>query len=181
MRKMQKEARIAILAMVVVMIAVAAFGAVGYMSSTTTSQNQIRNNDEESTGTSPITQQQLSELKQILAQNQPIPSEKLQRALNFLKNANTTTYTGSIVLLQNQIMVLNVTGQTVNIIMAQKWVVGSEVLTLHELFVKGILSNGQKITVSALVAAQGHIYVAWGYKIKTSTSTVPAFLPFNVK
>ncbi|MCJ7632687.1 hypothetical protein MUP77_09900 [Candidatus Bathyarchaeota archaeon] len=178
---MQKGVRIAILATVVVMIAVSAFGAIGYMSFTSTGQNQTQNSIKDFFGAPFIIRQWFSELKQILAQNQSIRPTQLQRALNFLKNANATTFTGSIVLISNKLMVLNVTGETVNIIMAQKWVVGSTVLTLHELFVNGTLSNGQQITVSALVAGQGHVYVAWGYKIMTSTGTISALLPFNVK
>ncbi len=180
MKKMQKGVRIAIFATVVMMIAVSAFGAIGYMSFTTTSQNQTQNSIKEFFGT-PFIRQWLSELKQRFAQNQSIRPTQLQKALNFLKNANATTFTGSIVLISNKLLVLNVTGETVNIIMAQKWVVGSTVLTLNELFVNGTLSNGQQITVSALVADQGQTYVAWGYKIMTSTGTIPAVLPFNVK
>lgn len=177
-KRMKKEVRIAILATVIVMIAAAAFGVVGYMSPTTP-LNQIQDNN--LCSKQPLTQQQISELKQILSQNKSIPSLQLEKALNLLKNGNISTYTGSIVLVSNQIMVLNVTGQTINIIMAQKWVVGGQVLTLHELFVKGTLSNGQQITVSALTIGQGHLWIAWGYKILTSTGTIPAFLPFNIK
>jgi hypothetical protein len=81
----------------------------------------------------------------------------------------------------DNILVLNAAAESVNIIMANKWMVDGKVLTLHDLFVKGTLSVGQSVTISALVYSMNHIYIAFGYEITIGTTSIPAVLPFNVR
>lgn len=168
---MRKEVKISLLALLVVLTSLAVFSTVAYMVPMKT-WNQIQNSKPE-----PLRR----EFSQFLPRRpNPLPSlSSIPWA--FLKNATPTTYTGNIMNVSDNILVLNAAAESVNIIMANKWMVDGKVLILHDLFVKGTLSVGQSVTISALVYSMNHIYIAFGYEITIGTTSIPAVLPFNVR
>lgn len=164
-KDLRKEVKLGLLAFVVVLTTLAAFGTVAYMAPTKSSKPEPPRR----------------EFPQF-----PPKRLKLYESLPwipwaFLKNATPTTYTGNIMNVSNRILILNVAGESVNIVMASKWILDGKILTLHDLFVKGTLSVGQSVMISALVYSVSHIYIAFGYKITIGTTTIPAVLPFNVR
>lgn|GEM_PF-3199246 len=183
---MRREVKICLLALIVVLATLTAFGTMAYMAPTVARNNTQCSKLESSEENCPKSNRR--EFSQFPPRREfsEFPPKALQswvldKAWFFLKDANKTTYTGEILLVSDHILVLNVTGETVNIIMAQKWVSDENVSTLHDLFVNETLSVGQEVTINALEYAVKNIYFAFGYKITTETATIPALLPFNIR
>ena len=111
---------------------------------------------------------------------------KLQLWGPLLRNGTLETLTGKAVALDGRILIVEASGDYVNVVVPKRWIVVREAMDVEELFEEdGPLEYGETLTISLLkyeISKQIHsVTFLFAYKIVQDGTTARAILPFNIK
>jgi len=107
----------------------------------------------------------------------------------FFKEAEKSTITGTIVAHSGSIMVVvDNKGVRFNVILSMRWNIGSNVLTLNQVFSEGYLSVGHEVTINALKRTATNskgvtVTIIFGYEVldKANNNHLYAIQPLNIQ
>ena len=104
----------------------------------------------------------------------------------FFKDAEKDTITGTITAHDRSILIVtDAAGNRFNIILPRRWNIGSDVVSLDQLFDEGYISIGETVTLDALKRTDTNengvtVTTIFCYEITTNSHNLYAVLPVNI-
>jgi len=111
--------------------------------------------------------------------------EKQRRVIWFFKGAEKDTITGTITARDRNVIIVTNGEDRFNVVVARRWNVDSEVVSLQQMFDEGYIPN-ETVTLTVLKRAVTNendvtVTIIFGYEITTSSNHLYAVLPFNIE
>jgi hypothetical protein len=113
------------------------------------------------------------------------PITKLKLIIYVLRNGVPTDFEASTVLLEGNILVVEIDGETLNINMPGRWVFDGRPIPLQDLFDGNPIGPGKMLNIKSLkleMSKDSHKVTSYfAYEITFDDSTASAILPFNIE